>query len=578
MKIKSLSIQNHKSFLDEQVVYLETGFNVLVGSNNSGKTNILSLLDFPIGVDERHRSIRTIPDFDGVNATPPNVTATVATTLSELHRLAGGITLQFPVSGAEPEIQKMLIDAYNNQTEIQIKFYLTSQDRVRIHGSEIQEIGSNQNSMIATINEWRADRIQITRAVNTLAIPLAWLDLLRKLVYRFGAERRPSARTTDSSITNLKSDGSNLAFCINHLQTSDAQGHKLLCDLVNRVFPEVQWVQSVPRGIEFILQCLPEPPSLRRQDLARPLDAMGTGLGNVISMLYVLLTSRYPQVIAIDEPNAFLHPRALRELFAILQDFGAAHQFVISAHSADVLTSVRPATITMLRLKDGSTQVQQAGANEIRTLREGLAELGIRMTDLHSRDRVLWVEGQTEEIVIPVLLKLAVPKIATSTAVLRVEHTGTFDKRGRDAIEVCKIYERLSVSSALVPPAIGMLLDSENRSAKDKVDIESRSGGKIRFLKLQMLESYVLQAKPIHGVLNALGETVSFEQVTNVLDEAHTHTSNASQVLAKVFSDLSETRQAFRKTTHTPMLFEWMVDNDPMALQGLLSELREIFS
>lgn len=578
MRIKSLSIQNYKSFLDEQVVHFEPGFNVLVGSNNSGKTNVLSLLEMPIGIEDRHRSTWTIPEFGGANSNPSKVLATVVTTMSELQRLTGGGALQFPVSGAGPDIQKILFDAYINETEVQATFHLISQDCITIKTPELLDIHSNKSSLAAIITGKDAEEFQIVNPGNTFAITWSWLSILRKMVYRFGAGRRPSARTTDNSNTDLKSDGSNLAFCINHLQTSDAHGHQQLCELVNRVFPEVPWVQSIPAGGEFVLQCLPEPPVRRRHDLARPLDAMGTGLGNIISMLYVLLTSRYPQVIAIDEPNAFLHPRALRELFSILDEFGVGHQFVISAHSADVLTSVRPATITMLSLKDGSTQIQQAGANEIRTLREGLAELGIRMTDLHSRDRVLWVEGQTEEIVIPMLLKLALPGLSSSTAVLRVEHTGAFDKRGRDAIEVCKIYERLSESSSLVPPSVGMLLDSESRPDTLKTDIESRSGGKIRFLKKQMLESYVTQVKPIHGVLNTLEENISLDQVSEALEEALTYKSNASQILADIFEKLTNSRHTFRKTIHTPLLFQWMVDNDRTALEELLSELRMVFS
>ena len=296
-------------------------------------------------------------------------------------------------------------------------------------------------------------------------------------------------------------------------------------------------------------------------------------------MLYVLLTARFPQVIAIDEPNAFLHPRALRELFAILESEGAEHQYLISAHSPDVLTSVRPSTISLLRLDaDFSTGVTHVGPDEIRHLQDGLSELGIRVTDLHARDRVLWVEGQTEEKVLPMLLKWAVPQLASSTAVLRVEHTGTFDKKnGIDPVEVAKVYERLSGSSGLVPPAVGMLLDSENRKPEAVKDIESRSGGKIRFLKRTMLEDYVLYAPAVAAVLATLNESVPAERVEEILVQVQGRTSNAGQILRDVFNEVTEARHAYRKTTHTPLLFEWLIANDESMLSSLKSEIETLF-
>lgn len=221
----------------------------------------------------------------------------------------------------------------------------------------------------------------------------------------------------------------------------------------------MKWIQAPPRPSgHFELVCLPLLPECRREDLAVPLARMGTGIGNVIAMLYVVLTSRQPQVIAIDEPNSFLHPRALRELLQIFSTEGSQHQFILTAHSPDVLTAIKPNLITMFDFDGASTTVQQVDAKNISAIRSGLADLGIRMTDLHGRDRVLWVEGQTEEIVMPDLLRHFCPEIAAGTAVLRVEHTGTFEKKGVDPTEVANLYRRLTKSSALVPPMMAIHL------------------------------------------------------------------------------------------------------------------------
>jgi hypothetical protein len=281
---------------------------------------------------------------------------------------------------------------------------------------------------------------------------------------------------------------------------------------------------------------------------------MGAGISNVIAMLYVVLTSRQPQVIAIDEPNLFLHPRALRELLQILSIEGKHHQIILTAHSPEVLTSVKPSLITMFEFDGASTKTIQVDAKNISTIRAGLSDLGIRMTDLHGRDQVLWVEGQTEEIVMPELLKLFCPEIAAGTAVLRVEHTGTFEKKGVSPAEVAKLYRRLTTSSALVPPMIAILLDGESRKEDERNRLERESGGVLRFLDRTMLENYVLFPEAIVALLNDLGEAVTLEQVKDALRIAgytgaeDVRAIHGANILKKVFSDLSEARHEFTKT------------------------------
>jgi len=46
-----------------------------------------------------------------------------------------------------------------------------------------------------------------------------------------------------------------------------------------------------------------------------PLSESGTGVGQVLAILYVVFTSEYPRTIVIDEPQSFLHPGAVRKLF-----------------------------------------------------------------------------------------------------------------------------------------------------------------------------------------------------------------------------------------------------------------------
>ena len=65
MYVQSVAIENYKSFLEKQTVRFEPGFNLLVGTNNAGKTSVLDVMDMDINLNEPHRSERTIPQFGG---------------------------------------------------------------------------------------------------------------------------------------------------------------------------------------------------------------------------------------------------------------------------------------------------------------------------------------------------------------------------------------------------------------------------------------------------------------------------------------------------------------------------------
>ena len=592
MYFKSIEIENYKSFWKNQKIQLEQGFNLFIGANNSGKTTALEALDLNVGTNEPHRSINSLPEFGQTTSGTSKFKAVIATDIQELGKFAGN-QLYLPISTGL---------RFNNEAEQRVYFEgLIANPQFDLlieHGggnsnlvfrwengvSTKATLQSNEAiySINTTLNEGNVPIFNGLEMYGVSQIIGSYFLSYIPYVYRFSAQRRPAGTSGAYNDAKLDREATNLPFCINHLQSSDAHGHKQLCEWVNRIFPNVKWVQAPPvNGGVFELKCLMQLPEMRRDDLAIPLNRMGAGIGNVIAMLYVVLTSRQPQVIAIDEPNSFLHPRALRELLQILATEATQHQIVLTAHSADVLTAIKPSLITMFDFDGATTSVKQVGAQDISLLRTNLSDLGIHMTDLHGRDRVLWVEGQTEEIVMPELLRTFCPDIAAGTVVLRVEHTGTFEKKGVDPAEVSKLYTRLSGSSALVPPMVAILLDKELHTKAECAKLEGNSN--LKFLERRMLENYVLIPEAIASVLNALGEAVTVEKVSELLkNRGVTESSNftkldGAKVLKEIFTDVSEARHEFKKTRDVPELISYLIANQTDKLSELGTYLKKLF-
>ena len=592
MYIESVAIANYKSFLEKQTIHLEPGFNLLVGTNNAGKTSVLDVMDMELSLNEPHRSERTIPLFGGQPNPRSEFEVTLATRFTELWQLLGSSHMYLPIQKGnfnDSEVSKLVLSFAEDNRDLKLKVRfgqayetLTIEGDELINGTVSRNDGSSFNSAFLqyTPND---PHLQIqTVNTNLNGTTATYGQAFKQRIYRFNAQRRPGFQCNAQGTAILDREAVTLPYCINHLQTNDADGHRILCGWVNRVFPSVKWIQAPPNGSNFELRCLPQGPEARRDDLAIPIARMGAGIGNVIAMFYVVLTARDPQVIAIDEPNAFLHPRALRELLAILESEGKQHQFILTAHSADVLTAVSTRSISLLDFDGVATKVQQVGPKDLHLLRSGLAELGIRMTDLHAKDRVFWVEGQTEELVMPALLRWACPEVAAGTSVLRVERTGTFSKKGIEPAEIAQIYERLASSSALVPPMVCILLDGETLTETRRNEIEKASKGKLQFLERRMLENYLLDPKAIEAVLLELGHPASLETINTSLVKACGANAiasvNGAKVLHAIFTELSDSKLEFRKTRDVPILIDWFLDNDPNYLAPLRACLRKSFN
>lgn len=540
-----------------------------------------------------HRSVWNLPNYDDQAQGQSSLMVSIRTSLDEMLQQKNS-TLSIPL----PEQYRHLLAPGWENSEAAAVLSAVREKEITVnlayaHAQEFLSVESNlgtspliglsQSNAVLQLRMQYQSELSDERKGDLLNMtPTGELPVghwFKHFFYRFSAQRTPAMQSLfTGSPATLLTNASNLAFCLSQLQLNDSYGHKILCEWVQRVFPSVRWVQApaIPNN-QWHIQCLPRPPEERRNDLAVTLDQMGTGIGNVIAILYIVLVSRRPQVIAIDEPNSFLHPRALRELLQILAVEGSQHQYILTAHSADVLTAVNPSNVTMFSASEGRTSIRQVAGSDVKHLRKDLSDLGIRMTDLHGRDQVLWVEGQTEELVIPDLLRKFCPAISAGTAVLRVEHTGTFEKKGVAVSEVASIYSRLSQASALVPPMVAILLDREGRSEKESERLMAQCSGRLFLLDRPMLEDYVMNAEAIAARLSTLGETCTSEQVQEKIDQKLANES-AAKMLARIFSDLSEARHEFTKTRDVPALISWLLDNDQNFLDPLGACLSKLFT
>src|SRR4029079_16402970 len=99
--------------------------------------------------------------------------------------------------------------------------------------------------------------------------------------------------------------------------------------LISRLLPQISKVSVAPVTLDHLgssvagLRILVWPTSRHspHEDYAVPLPDAGTGVGQILAMAFAIVGAR-SNVILVDEPNAYLHPGALRSLIEYMADRG----------------------------------------------------------------------------------------------------------------------------------------------------------------------------------------------------------------------------------------------------------------
>ena len=480
-------------------------------------------------------------------------------------------------------------------------------------------IGSSKNRNKNILIKDDSGRFSLDQGTNETDSSYTEKDFFVTIFHRFRervSQLQAQRFVGDCSVGNdeeLNSRASNLAEVIHLLESpSKKKLYESFNQHVSTMFPQFEWVST-----KILSKQTRQPPDLKillwptktlesgREDLAFSLSDCGTGTGQVLAILYAVLASPEHRPIIIDEPQSYLHPGAAKKLIQILKEF-PQHQYFIATHSAEIISAANPSTIVKLRYEDGKTQASMMNAKDIKEQRSLLAELGVSLSDVFGADSILWVEGPTEELCFPLVLSELAPELLTGTKIVSIKNTGDLLGKKAHFVDVMfDLYQRLSGGNNLYPPAVGFVFDRENRTKQDLTDLRKRSPEPIHFLERCMYENYLLYPDAIAAVLNrddagrehALTSEAVREGLESNKDKLKEKKDcfpkdatpeellnpqyvdqniNAAKLLDVLFAELSFARVKFRKTKHSIMLTEWLLENNPEHFAELAQFLRGI--
>ena len=612
MRISKFQILNYKGYIDSGTLVFTPGFNIVVGQNNAGKTTLLNALALNFS-GKPHKSIEAIPT--ATSPINPNSSASVTLTVNsqELRNilLTSNVEVRIPIPKGEIESSTTLLKGLLANTEISFTIGLiaaaTAAQKQPISFPTFATYecdGGTGNRPYAWFRA-ESDKSEFQFMGNVGAnefdeIGYTAFELLKQRIYWFNAERLSLGSCPVCHNPVLRPNADNLPEVLHVLQTRNPRRFERFNRLLREIFPSIFEVsaRSKPNNLLEIVVWT-EDPVTERDDLAIELSESGTGIGQVLAILYVALNSDFSRTIIIDEPNSFLHPGAARKLIEVLKKNFSHHQYIIATHSPEIIKVAAPEMMTLVRWEKPKSVVEQLDAKQVTSAQRSLVEVGARLSDVFGADHILWVEGQTEETCFQLILDRLAGYPLLGLTIAAVRETGDFEGKRPSANMIWDIYTRLSSGNALIPSALAFIFDQETRNSQERDDLVKKSGGRLHFLPRRMYENYLIDTSAIFSVMSDLPtfqqEGITEEQVrewltTNGGKKEYLETPaekidladinwlqqvNAAKLLKHLFLDISRTREEYRKTIHSVQLTDWLITNKPEQLAELKNFLIE---
>ena len=173
----------------------------------------------------------------------------------------------------------------------------------------------------------------------------------------------------------LDEDGSNVARVLRHMEKKSPDDWEEICELLASAVPGFAEVRARRRNGELMLEFL-----LNLSEGRARFDAsdMSAGTLRALGILVAAYQRPAPSLIAIEEPEASIHPGALGVILDVLHDAGRSSQIVVTTHSPDILDAkwIKGRHLRLVSWDEGITRIDEPAPSVKRTMAKQLFGAG----------------------------------------------------------------------------------------------------------------------------------------------------------------------------------------------------------
>ncbi len=375
MRIRQLEIEGFRSL--KNVTWELGDLNILIGLNNTGKSNLLRLLEL-MAVAAQGGLDKYIQSLGGMGAIVWDSQARDIRYLLKSSRdnyLSGTYKFDYELhlsrlgQGSGYIVSKELLthfsDVPGDETREPINLIQRNQSIATLYGGQ-----SKTRRVIRPENF--AETETLLSATTSAFVPIRELVIFKKYLSSIAVyhdvEVSQKASIRQSAVSRVESrvdyDGQNLISVLHTLYTSNRDFERSIDEAMGTAFGSDYEKLIFPPAADQRIQLRVRWKTLRHEQSAANLS---DGMLRFLFLLTVLANPDPPSVIAIDEPETWLHPAMLPIIAEYAVDATLRAQVILTTHSPqllDAFTDKNPTT-TVTKWQDGETVLKNLSGDDL---------------------------------------------------------------------------------------------------------------------------------------------------------------------------------------------------------------------
>lgn len=360
--IKQLVLKRFRSIPSERITFDNP--TIFVGRNGSGKSNLVSAFSFladamasPLqAVFDKSGGISTVRNRSSGRSYPPNIGLRV-----DFGRLNGKVATGFYA------FEVRALKDYG---------FSVVREQCSAGGAWFDRIGTKLTSNIGGMKPLLDPA--------SLSLPLVggeakFAPVLRTLasmrVYSIEPGKLREMQDPDSG-TSLKPDGSNVTSVLKEIERQSTRDLARISDILATIVPNTKRVEVKKHGKNLSLEFTQEWGEKKRLKFEG--FSMSDGTLRAIGLLAAVFQRPVPSLIAVEEPEATIHPGALESVLDLLRHASRQMQVVITTHSPELLDAkwITDQHLRIVEWTEGATRVAPVSDATRKALRDHLMGAG----------------------------------------------------------------------------------------------------------------------------------------------------------------------------------------------------------